>query len=122
MPIFVKQLQLSGKENQQDAIKKMVNHIKYIQEQLEYTLLNLDSDNVIEIDTNKTTISGSTGGTSLGSYIQLTGKNGESFSVGKNSSGNFEFSLKGPDGTQMYMNSSGKLVILEDLTIDGGEW
>ena len=125
MPIFTQSLQKIDVANPQDAIKKMANHIKYLQEQLEYTLLNLDSRNVIEIDTDKTTITDSSGSTNIGSYINLTGQNGENFTVGKNSSGNFEFTVKGKGGKQtLYLNSSGELIITEhtNLTIDGGEW
>lgn len=125
MPIFTQSLQRIDSANPQDAVKKMANHIKYIQEQLEYTLLNLDSRNINEIDVNKTTITDSSGSTSIGSYIHLTGANGESFTVGKNKSGQFEFTVKGKGGKQtMYLNSSGELIITEhtNLTIDGGEW
>ena len=125
MPIFAQSLQKIDTSNPQDAIKKMANHIKYIQEQLEYTLFNLDSRNINEIDIDKTTISDSTGTTNIGSYIHLTGANGESFTVGKNSKGQFEFSVEGKNGTQtIYLNSSGELVLTRsvNLTIDGGEW
>ena len=125
MPIFTQSLQRIDTANPQDAIKKMANHIKYIQEQLEYTLLNLDSRNVIEIDTDKTTITDTTGSTSIGSSIYLTGPNGESFTVGKNNSGKFEFAVKGKNGKQlMYLNSDGEIVITNNatITIDGGEW
>jgi hypothetical protein len=123
--IFTQSLQKIDTANPQDAIKKMANHIKYLQEQLEYTLLNLDSRNINEIDVNKTNITDSTGSTSIGSYIHLTGANGESFTVGKNPQGKFEFAVKGKDGKQtLYLNSSGELIITEhtNLTIDGGEW
>lgn len=125
MPIFTQSLQRINESNPQDAIKKMATHIKYIQEQLEYTLLNLDSRNINEIDIDKTTITDSTGSTSIGSYIHLTGANGESFTVGKNEKGNFEFAVKGKDGKQiMYLSGSGELIITENtiLTVDGGEW
>ena len=125
MPIFTQSLQRIDTSNPQDAIKKMANHIKYIQEQLEYTLFNLDSRNVTELDTDKTVITDSSGSTSIGSYIHLTGPNGESFTVGKNTNGKFEFAVKGSGGKQtMYLDSSGNLVITEHtiLTIDGGEW
>lgn len=125
MPIFTQSLQQINYANPQDAIKKMANHIKYIQEQLEYTLLNLDSRNINEIDTDKTTITDSTGTTNIGSYINLKGTNGESFTVGKNSAGKFVFSIKGKNGTQtLYLDSTGELVITKhtNLTIDGGEW
>ncbi len=125
MPIFTKQLQRIETEKPQEAIKKMANHIKYLQEQLEYTLLNLDSRNVIEIDTDKTTITDSTGSANIGSYISLKGDNGESFTVGKNPAGRFEFSINGKDGKDtLYMDSTGDLIITSNanLTIDGGEW
>ena len=125
MPIFTQSLQKIDAANPTDAIKKMANHIKYIQEQLEYTLFNLDSRHITEIDTDQTNISDSTGSTSIGSFIYLTGANGESFTVGKNPKGNFEFTVKGKDGTQtMYMDSTGELIITKhaNLTIDGGEW
>ena len=121
--IFTQSMQRIDASNPQDAIKKMANHIKYLQEQLEYTLSNLDSRNINEIDIDETTIKDSTGSTSIGAYIHLTGPDGESFTVGKNSKGKFEFVIKGKSGEQkLYLNSSGKLVIAEDLTIDGGEW
>ena len=125
MPIFTQSLQKIDYSNPQDAIKKMVQHLKYMQEQLEYTLFNLDSRNINEIDIDKTTISDSKGSTSIGSFIYLTGANGESFTVGKNPEGQFEFAVKGKDGKQtMYLNSSGELIITEhtNLTIDGGKW
>lgn len=125
MPIFTQSLQRIDETNPQDAVKKMANHIKYLQEQLEYTLHNLDSGNINEIDVDKTTIVDSTGTTNIGSFIYITGSNGESFTVGKNPSGQFEFSVKGKGGTQtLYMNSSGELNITQsaNLTIDGGEW
>ena len=121
--IFTQSLQKIDPSKPQEAIKKLYNHIKYIQEQLEYTLLNLDSRNITEIDLSQTTIGDSTGETSIGSYIDFTGNNGERFTAGKNSSGNFVFSIKGKKG-ELFLNSSGELVITEsaNLTIDGGEW
>lgn len=123
--IFTQSLQRVDPANPQDAIKKMYNHLKYIQEQLEYTLLNLDSRNINEIDVTKTTITDSSGSTNIGTYINLSGSNGENFVVGKNTQGRFEFSVKGKGGKQtMYLDSSGDLIITKhtNLTIDGGEW
>ena len=123
--IFSQQLQKIDPTNAPDAIKKMANHMKYLQEQLEYTLLNLDSRNINEIDVEKTTIIDPAGTTNISSYINFTGINGESFTAGKNASGKFEFSVKGKDGKQtIWLDSSGKLNITEiaNLTIDGGEW
>ena len=125
MPIFTQSLQRIDYSNPQEAVKKMANHIKYIQEQLEYTLLNLDSRNINEIDVNQTTITDTTGSTTIGSFLFYSGKDGQSFAVGKDPSGKFVFDVKGKGGKQtMYLNSSGELIITEhtSLTVDGGEW
>jgi hypothetical protein len=125
VPIFTRSLQKIDSDNPQEAVKKMANHIKYIQEQLEFTLLNLDSRNIIEIDTDKTVISDSTGSTAIGSYISLAGTDGESFRVGKNKDGGFDFTVTGKNGVQtLYLDSSGNLIITKhtSLAIDGGEW
>ena len=125
MPIFQQQLQRIDPSKPQDAIKKMYQHIKYMQEQMEYTLMNLDSRNIIEIDTGKTTIKDPSGTTNISSFISLTGQNGESLQAGKDANGKFQFSVRGKGGNQvMYLNSSGELIITEytNLTIDGGEW
>lgn len=124
MPIFTQSLQVKDTDTEQEARKKMVNHIKQMQEQLEYTLHNLDSENISEIDTDKTVVTDSTGSTSLGSYISLAGANGEVFAVGKNAKGQFEFVIKGKNGTAMYLDSSGNISItgLTNLTVDGGAW
>lgn len=121
--IFTQSLQRIDASNPTEAIKKMANHIKYIQEQLEYTLLNLDSRNINEIDLDKTTVTDSTGSTSIGgTYINITGSKKENFTVGINDQGQFVFSVG--DGTQkLYLNSSGEIVITKhSLTIDGGKW
>lgn len=125
MPIFTRSLQSVEKLTPQEAVKKMANHIKYIQEQLEYTLHNLDSQHIKEIDTDSTTITGNVANTGVGSFIYLTGENGESFTAGKNPKGQFEFVVNGKGGKQtMYLNSSGELIITEhtNLTINGGDW
>lgn len=123
--IFTQSLQKIDESKPQEAIKKMVNHIKYIQEQLEFTLTNLDSENINEIEVDKIVTNDGTSNTNLGSYIKISGANGESFTVGKKTSGQFEFAINGKNGTQtIYLNSSGQLVItdLAKLTVDGGEW
>lgn len=125
MPIFTQSLQRIDYSNPQDALKKMANHIKYLQETLEYNLYNLDSRNINEIDLNQTTIKDSSGSTDIGTFLYYTGKNGESFAVGKDPNNKFVFEVKGKEGKQtMYLNSSGDLIITEhtSLTVDGGEW
>lgn len=126
MPVFTKQLGNINYSNQQEALAAMANHIRYLQEQLEWQLSNLDSSNINEIDTSQTNISSSTGGTSIGGdSIKIKGKNGELFEVGIGSNGVLMFTLNGKDSTQMlYLDNEGKLVLTENttVTIDGGDW
>ena len=125
MPIFTQSLRKVDIANPTEAIKEMANHIRYIQEQLEYTLMNLDSSNVTEIDTDQTNIGSSTGGSSFtGNSITLNGGNGENFEAGVVNN-TFRFTVKGKGGAQiMYLTSDGQLVITNNATIhiDGGEW
>lgn len=125
MPIFTQALRKADWTNPQEAIKEMANHIRYIQEQLEYTLMNLDSSNITEIETDKTDIKSSDGSASFsGNSLSLSGSNGESFEAGV-LNGAFRFTVKGKGGTQiMYLTSDGQLVITNHATIhiDGGEW
>lgn len=124
MPIFTTQL---GRLESGDpaALQRMANHIRYLQETLEYTLMNLDSSNITEIETDKTDIKSSDGGASFsGNGLTLTGSGGEAFSAGT-VDGVFRFALQGKDGQQMlYLASDGKLVITGNaaVSVDGGEW
>ena len=126
MPIFTKQLGNVNYSNPQEALRAMANHIRYLQEQLEWQLSNLDSSNINEIDTSQTNISSSTGGTNIGGdSIAIKGKNGELFEVRITSRGELQFTLNGENGTQMlYLDTEGKLVLTENtsVTIDGGTW
>lgn len=126
MPVFTKSMDKVDYSDTQSALRVMANHIKYIQEQLEFTLTNLDSSNITEIETDKTSISSGTGGVSMtGDSITLNGKNGESFTVGQDAAGNFVFSVKGRNGEQtIYLSSDGQMVITKaaNLSIDCGTW
>lgn len=126
MPVFTKQLGNINYGNQQDALRAMADHIRYLQEQLEWQLSNLDSRNINEIDTSQTSISSSTGGTNIsGDSVLIKGKNGEMFEVGVDANGALKFTINGKDGHQMiYLNSDGNLIITEktSVTVDGGTW
>ena len=127
MPVFTNQLRTIDYANSQEALKAMANHIRYIQEQLEYTLMNLDSSNITELNTDETNISSSTGGVSFtGNSITLKGSKGEVFEVGiPEGASSFRFTVKSAGGDQvMYLTSDGQLVITNHATIhvDGGEW
>lgn len=56
MPIFSSQLGKVESYNPEQSIKTMANHLRKIQEELEYRLMHLDSTNVSEIDANSTSI------------------------------------------------------------------
>lgn len=126
MPVFTQQMRDVDFRDPQGALKEMYKHIKYIQEQLEYTLSNLDSTNVTEIDTDATNITSSSGGSSFsGDSITLSGANGEVFEAGVGSDRVFKFKVSGRGGSQiLYLTSDGELVITKRATIsiDGGEW
>lgn len=127
MPVFTNQLRNIDYARPEEALKVMANHIRYIQEQLEYTLTNLDSSNITELDTNETSIGSSTGGVSFtGNSVTLRGVNGETFEAGiPEGQSVFRFALKGNNGSQiMYLTSGGELIITNHATIhiDGGEW
>lgn len=127
MPVFTRSLRKIDYSNQQSALKEMENQIRYIQEQLEYTLLNLDSSNITEIDTDSTNITSGSGGVTISKdAISLAGKNGEVFRAGHDaSSGQFVFEVRGKDGVQaMFLSSSGEMIITKSaaISIDCGEW
>lgn len=124
MPVFASQL---GRLEPTDpaALQRLANHVRYLQEQLEYTLMNLDSTNITEIETDKTDIRSSDGGASFsGNGLTLTGSGGEVFTAGV-VDGAFRFSLRGKDGQQMlYLAGDGQLVVTNNaaVSVDGGEW
>lgn len=127
MAVFAQQMQKVDVNNPASALKTMDRHIRYIQEQLEYTLTNLDSSNITEIETDKTDITNSSGTVNISSdKISLTGKNGETFRAGYDSATRrFVFEVKGKGGTQcMYLSSSGEMIITKNsnLSIDSGTW
>lgn len=55
--VFTTQLgNLAGK-SEMEAIMEIANHIRRLQDELEYRLSNLDSSNITEIDASDTVIS-----------------------------------------------------------------
>lgn len=56
MPIFTRQLGKVEGGEPQEAVKKIADHIRLLQEQLEWRLSYLDSSNISEIDANQTNI------------------------------------------------------------------
>ena len=128
MPIFTQVLQLKDDElnDPRKALKAMSRHIQYLQNQLEYTLMNLDSTNITEIETDKTDITSSSGAVNMtGERIEMKGVNGESFTAGKSASGKFVFAVNGKNGLQsLYLSDDGEIVITKNskIIIDCGEW
>ena len=122
--IFTQQLKKIENATPQEAIKAMASHLRYIQDQLEYTLMNLDSDNISEINLDDTKLVTGDGTTWTGSAIEMAGKNGEKFRVGLDENNRFRFQLD-INGLQMfYLTTDGELVFTERTThnIDCGEW
>lgn len=124
--IFYKQLDKIDPSDPTKALLSMERQIRYIQDQLEYTLTNLDSSNITEIDTDITDITSPGDTDSIIGLLYLTGKNGEVFKVGFDPTvSGFVFALSGKNGKQyMYMPANGNLIISKNtsITIDGGEW
>ena len=58
MPIFTKLLRQNA-GGTEETVREIANHIRYMQEELEYRLTNLDSSNINAIDTDETQMSGS---------------------------------------------------------------
>ena len=57
MPIFTKQLRFNA-GNTQEAVREIANHIRFMQEELEYRLTNLDSSNITSINADDTKLEG----------------------------------------------------------------
>ena len=71
--IFYKQLDKIDPADPAKAILAMERQIRYIQDQLEYTLVNLDSSNITEIDTDITDITSPGESDSILGLLYLTG-------------------------------------------------
>ena len=56
MPIFTRQLGKVDSLTSMEAVHKIADHVRIIQEQLEWRLSYLDSSNISEIDTGKTNV------------------------------------------------------------------
>ena len=120
MPIFSQQMTKIDPTNPILALKAMERHIRYLQDQLEFTLTNLDSSNITEIETDKTEIRNSSGTVNISSdKISLSGKNGETFNAGYDAKQNrFIFEIKGKGGTQcIYLSSDGELIITKNSSL-----
>ncbi len=108
------------------AVLTLANYVRALQEQLEYTLTTLDSDNVIEIDTGRTSVAGADGGTATGEHILLKGKDSSAFSVSRLPDGSLVFRMLANDGSDIFVSSSASgrfdLRSRSSLSLDGGRW
>ena len=68
MPVFTNQLSSLRDLTPEESVSVIANHIRSIQEQLEYRLLNLDSSNISEINADETNIL--SGGKPINNVIQ----------------------------------------------------
>lgn len=124
MPIFTKQLRMNNAASPEEAINEIANHLRYVQEQLEWQLSNLDSSNISELNYTQSGTDDS-GTTVRANGFLIKGKKGEMFEVGIGDDGKFRFTLNGKNGTQMlYLNPDGDFYLTKNtnVTIDGGEW
>lgn len=123
--IFGSVMQKLNYKDLQKCVATMDNHIRSIQEQLEYTLYNLDSSNIVELDTSVTGIQSGDGGVSIsGERLLLAGKNGECVRIGTEGAA-FRFEVAGKGGQNvLYLDSDGQLVITRQakINIDCGRW
>lgn len=112
-------------ENVPRSLQVMESHIRSLQEQLEYTLYNLDSANVTSLDTSVTDITSDNGGISIsGDSISLVGTGGEKVIMGKQGD-SFRLELAGKGGAPaLYLDSRGKIVVGEqaEVYLDCGVW
>lgn len=127
MPVFDAPLRRLDYSDPVGAVKVMENHLRSMQDQLEFTLNNLDSSNIRELETDKTNITSSGGGMNFtGDSFDLTGKRGERFRVGfDKAAGYFRFELVDAAGvTVLRLDKDGILNIEKNaaLSIDCGTW
>ena len=112
-----------------DDVKKslivMENHIRSMQEQLEYPLYHLDSANITSLHTDITDIVSTEGGINIsGEMVSLKGSRGETVILG-GTGGDFRIVLAGTGGSPaIYMGSDGRLVVGSscEVHLDCGEW
>ncbi len=101
------------------------NYIRSMQEQLEYTLYNLDSTNITSLDTGVTDITSSGGSINIsGELISLRGAKGERAVMG-NDGGRFTLELAGEGGrAAIFLDSSGRITVGSGavINVDGGRW
>lgn len=127
MPVFQQTMRRTDNVEVAEALRIFDRHIRWLQEQLEWQLLNLDSSNINEIDTSQTTISSGDGGVAIdGDELILSGNRGERFRVGQDkAAGRFRFEVTDRSGqVVMYLSSDGELTITRraNVAIDCGTW
>lgn len=124
--IFTQRLGTLDGMSAEKAVRTLANYVRAMQEQLEYTLTTLDSDNIVEIDTDRTAVASSSGGTATADGIRINGSGGASFRVERGSSGGLTLRMTAADGRDIIFASSGiGQVDLRSRTsfyIDGGSW
>lgn len=124
--IFSQRLGPLDEADTKKAIRTVANYVRALQEQLEYTLTTLDSDNVIEIDTAKTTVSSSDGGAATGDGVLIKGRKCAAFSVKREAGGSLTMRMTAEDGRDIIFASSSageiELRMRTPFFIDCGSW
>lgn len=123
--IFSGELRRLDHKNVEQSLRAMENHIRSLQEQLEYTLYNLDSTNIQSLDTALTDIISSQGGINIsGDSLMLCGSDGEKIVMGAQGGG-FQLQLAGRGGQPaIYLDGSGDIVVgsAAKVYLDCGCW
>lgn len=112
----------------QDTTRRLAtveNYIRSMQEQLEYTLYNLDSTNITSLDTGVTDITSAGGSINIsGEMVSLRGPKGEKAIMG-NDGGGFTLELAGEGGrAAIFLDGSGRITVgsAAVINVDGGSW
>jgi len=123
--IFSNVLRKLDHKNVEQSLRMMENHIRSLQEQLEYTLYNLDSTNIQSLDTALTDIISSQGGINIsGDSLILYGGAGEKVVMGAQG-GEFQLQLAGKGGqAAIYLDDGGEIVVgsRARIYLDCGSW
>lgn len=125
--IFSKQLGSLGGRTAQDDIRYMANHIRRMQEELEYRLAHLDSQNITEIDMGQTKIY--SGNVTLSQVIK---RNEDRFTVFQQNYSTFYSAVYGEGGlSEIVQGENGIQATVADLKsglastvklLDNGLW
>ena len=107
------------------SLSLVENHLRAMQEQLEYTLSNLDSANVTSLDPAQTAIASAGGSMRItDEALLLTGEDGQRVELGRRG-GAFRMLLAGKGGgPALWLDGQGRVTVGGEaqINIDCGRW